>query len=211
MVFMRMRFAVMAVAVFALLCITNAAAQQTWWVQSADYGWGDRRQDVTRTVQRLVNGPNFRVNNTNMGVDPAKGKDKTLRIIARDYSGKTRDFTYKEGSTVNSQMFAGGPNSGRPGWGTNGSGGGNNNGGGWNNNNNLRITSARWGTGAQVQDVSARLQSLVRNNRLSVKVTAENMGGDPSYGNKKILSVMYVYNGQQRSKVVQENHMLNLP
>ena len=202
----RTRFAVIAIAVFAGLCLTNAAAQQTWWVQSADWGYGNRRQDVTSTVKRLVNGPNFKVNNANMGVDPAKGADKTLRIIARDYSGKTRDFIYKEGATVNSQMFTGGQNSGRPGWGNGG-----NNGGGWNNNNNLRITSARWGTGAQVQDVSARLQSLVRNNRLSVKVTAENMGGDPSYGNKKILSVMYVYNGQQRSKVVQENHMLNLP
>ncbi len=66
--------------------------QQVWSVQSADYGAGSRRQDVTNTVRRLVSGPNFTVNNQTMGTDPWKGADKTLRIHARDDRGNTRDF-----------------------------------------------------------------------------------------------------------------------
>ena len=67
--------------------LAGSAAAQVWWVQSADYGAGNRRQDVTNTVRRLVSGPNFRVNNNTMGGDPWVGADKTLRIVGRDQSG----------------------------------------------------------------------------------------------------------------------------
>ena len=190
---------------------TDAVAQ-IWWVQSADYGAGNQRQDVTNTVRRLVNGPNFRVNNTNLGGDPAVGRDKTLRIVAKDSSGYVRDFSYREGATVNAQMFAGGPNSGRPGWGGGGPGGGWGGGGGPGGGNyGLVITSAKWGFGATQQDVTNRLQGLVRNNRLSVKATPQNMGGDPIRGTSKILTVMYQYQGRPNSKVVPEGAMMTLP
>ena len=101
------------VAIFLALAAANAAAQ-TYYVQSADYGWGNKRMDVTSTVRRLVNGPNFTVNNKNLGVDPALGKDKTLRIVGRA-NGKTLTFTYNEGAIVNSQMFAGNWGGGGPG------------------------------------------------------------------------------------------------
>ena len=58
-------------------------------MQSADYGAGNRRQDVTNTVRRLVSGPNFRVNNATLGGD-YKGADKTLRIVGRDARGTVR-------------------------------------------------------------------------------------------------------------------------
>jgi len=191
-----------AAGVCVFLAVTTAAAQQTWWIQSADYGAGQQRQDVTNTLRRLVSGPNFKVTNTNMGVNPAPGKSKSLRIVARDAGGTVRDFYYKEGAVVNSLMFAGGPNSGRPGWG--------NNQPGWGNNYALRIVSAKWGYGRQIQDVSSRLQSMVRNNRLSVKATPENLG-DPSYGNSKTLTVVYQYQGKQSSKTVPEGATLTLP
>ena len=201
----------LAVSVGVLLAVTTAAAQQTWWIQSADYGAGQQRQDVTNTLRRLVSGPNFKVTNTNMGVNPAPGQNKSLRIVARDAGGNVRDFHYKEGAVVDSRMFTGGPNSGRPGWGNTKPGWGNNQ-PGWGNNYDLRIVSAKWGFGSQMQDVTSRLQSMVRNNRLSVTVTPESMGGDPSYGNGKILTVIYQYQGkQQNSKVVPEGAVLRLP
>ena len=80
------------------ICGTLATAQQTWWVQSADYGSGNRRQDVTQTVRRLVSGGNFTVNNQTMGGDPWKGADKTLRIVGKDQQGNVRDFSYREGA-----------------------------------------------------------------------------------------------------------------
>ena len=103
----RLLWMTLAVAICAVLGASDAAAQ-SWWVQSADYGAGNQRQDVTNTVRRLVNGPNFRVNNKNLGADPAVGRDKTLRIVAKDGNGNVRDFHYKEGQTVNAQMFTGG-------------------------------------------------------------------------------------------------------
>ena len=93
-----------------------------WSVQSANYGSGNRRQDVTGNVRRLVNGPNFKVNNANMGGDPAVGADKTLQITARSQTGTVRTFSYREGTMVDSQMFSGGSGGGN--WG--GVNGGNN-------------------------------------------------------------------------------------
>ncbi len=89
-----------------------------WSVQSASYGSGSRRQDVTGNVRRLVNGPNFKVNNANMGGDPAVGADKTLQIIARSQTGTVRTFSYREGAMVDSQMFSGGSGGGN--WGSGG-------------------------------------------------------------------------------------------
>lgn len=171
----------------------------TWWVQTADYGAGNRRQDVTNTVRRLVNGPDFRVNNATLGGDPYVGADKTLRIVARDSNGQQRDFSYKEGSTVNSSMFRGNAWNGGPG----GPGGG--------QNNLLQITSARWGSGSRFQNVAGRLQGMVRNNRLAVKVTPENMGGDPTPGVSKTLIVTYKWQGRQSNVTKVEGQMLNLP
>src|SRR6201984_1565303 len=104
---------------FTSLCSSTAIAQ-TYWVQSADYGSGNRRQDVTNTVRRLGSGPNFRVNNATLGGDPCEGANKTLRSVARDAQGNVRDFKYGEGSTVNSTMFRGQPWNGGPGNGGNG-------------------------------------------------------------------------------------------
>ena len=167
---------------FASLCASTATAQ-TWWVQSADYGAGNRRQDVTNTVRRLVSGPNFRVNNATLGGDPGRAPTRRCESSAAMRDGTVRDFKYGEGATVNSAMFRGAA------W--NGGGGWNGGPGGGQNNYMLQITSARWGSGSRFQNVTPRLQSMVRNNRLSVKVTPQNMGADPTPGVSKTLNVTY--------------------
>lgn len=184
------------VFLFGLVCVSATA--QTWWVQSADYGAGRQRQDVTNTVRRLVSGPSFRVNNANLGGDPYVGADKTLRIVGRSTSGQIRDFSYKEGSTVNSSLFRGTPwGGGTPGTPNNGYA--------------LQIITARWGAGTKYQNVTRRLQGMVRNNRLSVKVTPQNMGGDPTPGVSKKVIVDYRYQSRQRQVTRVEGEMLNLP
>lgn len=192
------------VLTFCAVFSVTAASAQTWWVQSADWGAGNRRQDVTNTVRRLVNGPNFKVNNSNLGVDPYKGADKTLRIVGRDSRGAVRDFNYKEGSMVNSAMFRGAA------WNGGGGSGWNGGGGGPNNNYQLQIVNARWGSGSRYQNVTQRLQGYVRNNRLSIKVTPQNLG-DPTPGASKTLMVDYQYQGRRRNVTKVEGEMLNLP
>lgn len=177
---------------------------KTWWVHRADYGAGNRRQDVTRTVQRLMDGPNFRVNNQTLGTDPYVGADKTLRIQGRNAQGGVRDFTYQEGAMVNTSMFQGSAWNG-------GGGNGGNRPPGWDNANSLSITSAQWGSGTKYQNVSQRLQNMIRNNRLSVKVTPQNMGGDPTPGVSKTLNVTYRWQGRNLTVSRVEGEMLNLP
>ena len=206
----RLLFVGLMVAVSAILGATAAVAQ-TWSVQSADYGAGNQRQDVTNVVRRLVNGPNFKVNNANLGTDPAIGRDKTCASWGKDSRGNVFVIflTAKGKDGELPQMFSGGGpgfgGPGFPGWG----GGGGPGGGG--NNYGLRITSAMWGLGSRQQDVTNRLQNMVRNNRLSVDVTPRTMGGDPVVGANKVLTVYYNWNGRNQSKVAPENTVLNLP
>ena len=181
----------LTLAFLAILGSAEAAAQ-TWQVMSADYGVNNNRVDVTNTVRRLVSGPNFKVNNTTMGIDPARGKDKVLRIHARNPSGRMQDFVYKEGQTVDSRMFTGG-GYGMPGF------------------QNLRIVQASYGAGGRWKDVTLRLQNMVRNNRLSVQVNNTTMGGDPVVGQPKTLKVTYDYMDQRRNTTVGEGGTLTLP
>jgi hypothetical protein len=196
---MRIMRSIIAVLV-VLVCSAFAATAQTWYVQSADWGSGNRRQDVTNTVRRLVSGGSFKANNQNLGVDPAVGADKTLRIIGRDRSGAVRTFTYKEGATVNSSMFSGSQ------WG----GGGWNGGGG---NYTLRIMQANYGAtnGRGNRNVTQRLQGMVRNNRIDMTVTNQSMGGDPAVGQPKQLYVQYEYGGRRNNTTVPEGGRLTIP
>lgn len=199
-------------AIAFILCTLPCAAQQTWWIQSADYGVGNQRQDVTSTLRRRVSGPNFPINSGTMGVNPAPGISKTLRIVARNSSGAVRDFHYKEGAILNTAMFSGDPapswggrppswwNGNQPGWGGNQPG----------NNYGLRIVTARWGAGRQTQDVTSRLQGFVRNNRISVRATPQNLG-DPAYGVSKTLNVTYMYQGRQNSTSIPEGAVFAVP
>jgi len=183
-----------------MICSALAASAQQWYIQSADWGAGNRRQDVTRTVRRLVDGGDFRANNQNMGVDPAVGADKTLRINARNQQGNVRTFTYKEGSTVNSSIFVTSQ------WG----GGGGNNGG---RNSELRVLQAEYRpvNGRAGRNVTSRLQGMVRNNRLDITVDNKTMGGDPAPGESKQLYIAYEYRGRRNSQTVGENGRLNIP
>jgi hypothetical protein len=210
-------------AIIFVLCTLPCAAQQTWWVQSADYGAGNQRQDVTNTLRQRVNGPNFQINSGTMGANPAPGMNKTLRIVARDSAGKVRDFHYKDGAILNTAMFSGAPapswggrppswwNGNQPGWG----GGGNPPPPGWGgnqpgNNYGLNIVSATWGAGRQTQDVTNRLQGYVRNNRISVRANPQNFG-DPAYGVSKTLNVTYIYQGRRNTATIPEGAVFSVP
>jgi len=93
-----------------------------------------------------------------------------------------------------------------PGW-----GGGNP---GWGNNpgyGNLRVFSARYGSGGRGMDVTGRVQSMVRNNSLRFRVNNDSMGGDPAPGQTKQLYLQYSYNGQNRNITVGENQEVRIP
>jgi hypothetical protein len=187
----------------------NAAGWQVTW---AEWGAGNRRANVTDRVRALLSGNGtVRVNNANMGGDPAVGADKTLWISARDARGQTRQFTYKEGGTIDASQFydygnppepgrpgpgdAGGPGTGypTPGYGP------------------LEVVRAYYGLNNRTADVTDRLRRMVQGNSLAVQVNNNNLGGDPAIGADKVLTVIYRYGGQEQSATVKEGHQLRIP
>ncbi len=75
----------------------------------------------------------------------------------------------------------------------------------------LRIDRAIYGRNGQGYDVTRRLRQWVRNNTVDIKVSNDNLGGDPNKGADKLLRVQYTYQGRSQSKVVKEGDRLKLP
>jgi hypothetical protein len=74
----------------------------------AEYGADNRWVDVTRRLREIAStDANFRMGNSTFDADPAPGRVKTLRILARGPRGGTRTFEYREGSTVDGALFSG--------------------------------------------------------------------------------------------------------
>src|SRR6266480_8076340 len=104
---------VIAVVIFAIgvgIFGTGVVAQEEGWqIVRAEYGFKNRRTDVSDILKDLVGrgGVNGRVAVTNqtMGGDPAVGADKSLRIIARNRRNEQREFNYREGGFVEAHMF----------------------------------------------------------------------------------------------------------
>jgi hypothetical protein len=143
-----------------------------WQVTRADWGAEDRRVDVTNRVRVLLSGGGtIKVNNTNLGGDPAEGARKVLRIRARNLRGESREFTFVEGEYVDATQFynynGGFVEDQNPGW---------------------RVMWAEWGSGDRYVDVTRRVRELLSANR-RVKINNTNLGGDPAVGARKVLRV----------------------
>jgi len=180
-----------------------------WQVMYADWGAGNRRTDVTARVRQMLSGNGMvRVNNQNLGGDPAVGADKVLRISARDSRGQVREFSYKEGSSIDASQFYN--YGGYPG------GGGGvypqpvpNPGGGY---GNLQIVRAYWGLNNRTSDVSQILRGQIQNGSfLVIQANNRNLGGDPAPGADKVLTVIYRVNGREQTAAVKEGNTLRIP
>jgi hypothetical protein len=187
-----------------------------WQVMRADWGAGDRWLDATNRVRALLSGNGMvKVNNQNMGGDPAVGADKILRISARDARGQVQQFTYKEGSSIDASQFynyggyPGGPaypgGPGGPGYPPPGPPPGPGYPGG------LEIVRGYYGLNNRTNDVTQLLRSMVRGNSLVVQVNNQNMGGDPAVGADKVLTVIYRVNGREQTATVKEGNQLRIP
>jgi len=183
-----------------------------WQVMKAEWGAGNRWRDVTSRVRALLTGNGLiRVTNENMGGDPAYGVVKTLRIQARNSRGQSQQFNIRENNMIDAGQFYNygrGPGyPGNPGYPTNpGYPGGGGGGGG-----NLQIVRAYYGLNNRTNDVTQLLRGMVRHGRLYVQVNNDNMGGDPARGGDKVLTVIYRYQGRERTSTVKEGNTLRIP
>ncbi len=75
----------------------------------------------------------------------------------------------------------------------------------------LRITRALYGSGKHIVDVTSRLNSQIRQGRLSIPVINDTMGGDPYRNRAKTLQVWYTAYGRSAQVTLNENDFLQLP
>jgi hypothetical protein len=201
--------ALLMFAIGATLFTAGVRAQEEGWqILRADYGFKNQRNDVTDILKDLIErgGVNGRVavNNQTMGGDPAVGKDKSLRIFARNRKNEERQFDYNEGGFVEARMF----NVRHDDWDDRPANYGNRDRDDW---NSLKIIRAYYGVQGRTVNVTEVLQSRIRDGVLSFVVTNSALRGDPAIGADKILIVVYRYQGKESATAVNEGNTLTIP
>jgi len=155
-------------------------------ILSARYGSEAHHVDVTGRLRELARQDRrFRLTNDLFGVDPEPGRQKTLRIYARDRQGREQIFDFRERDWVDGAQFVGWGrgNWGDPGWQ-----------GGWQGRGDRRddgefvIQYATYGASGRDVDVTDRLRELARRDQ-RVRLTNDLFGVDPYPGQTKILRI----------------------
>src|SRR6266436_8518407 len=206
--------AVAVLAVGAAVFSTGSRAQEEGWqILRADYGFKNQRNNVTDILIDLVGrgGVNGRVvvNNQTMGGDPAVGKDKSLRIFARNRRNEEREFNFNEGAFVDVRMFdVRMMDSRHDDWDDRRPNHGDRD---RDDGNGLRIIRAYYGVQGRTVNVTELLRSRVRDGVLSFVVTNGALGGDPAIGADKTLIVVYRYQGNETATAVREGYNLTIP
>ncbi len=208
------------------------AQEEGWKILRADYGFKNQRSDVSDILKDLIErgGVNGRVavNNQTMGGDPAVGRDKSLRIFARNRRNEEREFNYKESGFVEARMFTvrrddrddhpanygnrdlddhpannvDHDRDARP------AHYGDRDREDW---NSLKIIGSYYGVQGRTVNVTDVLRSRIREGVLSFVVTNSALGGDPAIGADKILIVVYRYQGKESATAVREGYSLTIP
>src|SRR5882762_6103935 len=167
--------AVLAVGA-AVFSTVSRAQEEGWQILRADYGFKNQRKDVTDILKDLVGrgGVNGRVvvNNQTMGGDPAVGKDKSLRIFARNRRNEEREFSFNEGGFVDVRMFE--ARRDRDDWDDRGGNYGRRDRDDW---NGLRIIRAYYGIQGRTINVTELLRSRVRDGAINFVVANSTFGG----------------------------------
>jgi hypothetical protein len=60
-------------------------------------------------------------------------------------------------------------------------------------------------------DVTQLLRGMARNGTVVVQVNNNTMGGDPAKGADKVLTVIYRFQGRERTSTVKEGNVLRIP
>jgi hypothetical protein len=202
-----------ALVIGAAIFSTGVGAQDEGWrIIRADYGFKTQRTDVTDILGDLISrgGVNGRVavNNQTMGGDPAAGRDKSLRIFAKNRRNEEREFDYNEGGFVEARMF----NVRNDDWDDRGNDrGGKDRSRDRDDWNGLQIFRAYYGVQGRTVNVTDLLRSRIHDGALTLVVTNGALGGDPATGEDKVLIVVYKYQGKETATAVREGNTLTIP
>lgn len=162
----------------------------TLTILRAEYGAGSREFDVTSRLASRVRGNSLQVraNNDNMGGDPAERQVKSLEVWYQ-YNNRSGHTTVRENDvltlpgTGDTDYYQG----------------------------HLQVTRAQYGADVRFTDVTSLLNSRIQNDSLSLRISNDSMGSDPALGERKVLTVFYIYNGRQARAFANEGDLLSLP
>lgn len=176
--------------IFILVAVVSPSLAQHINVESAYYGTSTHRRDVTEKVQRFAEfGEPFRVSNDTFRMDPVPGQKKTL-VVVYDVEGRRIRDSVEEGDVF---YFRGGRYADAgPGY-----------------RRGIQILEATYGIKGQYANVSRIVQNFVRIRR-PFKVSNETFGIDPYPGVLKRLKVIYLQDGQRRSRIYLEGDTASL-
>ena len=165
-------------------------AYGTLQILRAEYGTGARLIDVTRRLSSQVQGNSLqlRVTNDSMGGDPAEGQAKWLDVW---YSYNNRSGH----ANVHEQDVLVLPGTGDANY----------------YQGHLQVTRAQYGADWRFSDVTALLNSRIQGDVLSMRIDHNSMNADPAPGERKVLTVFYIYNGRQVRAFVNDGDILSLP
>ncbi|PZP36537.1 MAG: hypothetical protein DI603_00805 [Roseateles depolymerans] len=162
-------------------------------ILQARYGTEHRHVDVTERLREVARRDRrVRVTNDLFGIDPDPGRDKLLRIYARDRQGRELRFDIREDDWLDGAQFVGwaGGRWGEPGWQ-----------GDWQagrpgdarddgrDDGAFVILYATWGLPSREVDVTPQLRELARRDQ-RFKVEVERFDADPAPGRTKRLHIV---------------------
>jgi len=164
------------------------ARQPRLRILRADYGADGRFADVTGLLAGQIQDGrlSMMVDNASMGGDPADNHRKTLTVwyVA---DGRPAMETVGEGGMLSlpaeADFFQG----------------------------RLRVMRAQYGADFRYFDVTGRLNSLIQDDQLNLRIDNGTMGGDPAPDRRKRLTVIYLFDGRMYRALVDEHGSLDLP
>lgn len=176
-----------------LFLFLGSAAAQGGQLVAAEWGMPGRRVDVTGRVRSLARDGvlQFEVTRQILGIDPAPGRIKDLVIRIRHWDGDVQEYSFPEKSLVSLELD---PDAGYD-WRERG----------------LHIMRAYYGGEGHFVNVTERLRHMIDDGRIYTRVDNEHLGLDPDPHVRKVLRVLYWYDGERRQVVVPEKSELRLP
>ena len=175
------------------LFLAGSAMAQGGTLESAEFGIPGRKVDVTARVRSLMrNGVlQFEVTRQVLGVDPAPERPKVLVLRVRHWGGETEDIAFPEKSMVSLELD---PERGYE-----------------FHDRHLHIMRAYYGGEGHFVDVTERLRHMIDDGRLRTRADNEHMGVDPDPHTRKVLRILYWYQGERHQIVVPEKEIVTLP
>ena len=179
----------------------------------AEWGVPGNRVDVTARVRTLIHDGVLQLEVTRfaLGVDPAPHQNKDLIIRVRRWDGEVEEYKYPERSHCLLELDPPDRWEAREHGDSDHDRDDRRDDAYEHRERGLRILRAYYGAGGQFVNVTDAVRSHMDDGRLFLHIDNYAMGADPLPGVHKWLRVLYVYNGEQRSVMVDEKTDLRLP